>query len=553
MPLFGLKLGMHEARLASIAEKLWKGGKFDFLELYIHPQSRPADAAHWRWYNGKLVLHAPHSENGFNLSQRGMEKGNHDVLELVEALREKLSPTAVVFHPGVNGEITETYRQISAISQHYPELHRIMLIENKPSLGMGGECCLGASPEEMREILAITGRRFCLDIRHAFAYAAHAGRSWSETIEAFVELNPSLWHVADGKIDDATDSHEHIFDGNMPWDDLVSLWRHDDLVTIECCKEPKVELGDFLDDLKRLRKITDNAVRLIADPEFGYPRLESIPSPEEVVSYYRESYYSPENATYAERSLEVLEEDEEREHNRFRFDIIAMVAKRVLGNLVGKHYCDVGCGYGESLLYFMKEGMYARGCELSSEATRTANARGCEVVCGDVDRLAEAERRFDLLTLFNVLEHVREPAQLLRVVREKILSPSGLLAIEVPNEFNAFQMAANAEYRLNRWWVAPPDHINYFSASSLERLLDACGYQVIDSIASFPMELFLLMGDVYVGDATIGKECHRKRVRFEATMRRQGRVGALLDFYRGLARLNLGRQITLFAVSAQRG
>ena len=66
-----------------------------------------------------------------------------------------------------------------------------------------------------------------------------------------------------------------------------------------------------------------------------------------------------------------------------------------------------------------------------------------------------------------------------------------MLIIDVPNDFNDFQVVANAEYNLNEWWVYPPNHINYFSHDTLANLLIGCGF---DSSVHFgiSLELFLL-------------------------------------------------------------
>ena len=67
--------------------------------------------------------------------------------------------------------------------------------------------------------------------------------------------------------------------------------------------------------------------------------------------------------------------------------------------------------------------------------------------------------------------------------------------------------------------------------------------------ASFPLEIFLLMGDRYVSDAELGRACHLKRVAFEANLRAQGKTKEMRDYYRALAGLNLGRQVVAFAVA----
>ena len=66
---------------------------------------------------------------------------------------------------------------------------------------------------------------------------------------------------------------------------------------------------------------------------------------------------------------------------------------------------------------------------------------------------------------------------------------------------------------------------------------------------SFPMEMFLLMGDVYVGNQELGKKCHNKRVEFEKVMRKQNKTEKLMLFYEALAKLDLGRTSLVFARS----
>jgi len=118
----------------------------------------------------------------------------------------------------------------------------------------------------------------------------------------------------------------------------------------------------------------------------------------------------------------------------------------------------------------------------------------------------------------------------------------------VPNDYNDFQLAGNEEHKLGHWWVCPPKHLNYFSATSLRSLLERCGYTVRKCVASFPLEMFLLFGDVYVGDQELGKKCHLARVRFETALRKCGKIDKLRRFYEALASLDIGRQVVAFAV-----
>lgn len=253
MAVFGLKLGIHESRLAARAETLWRSGSYAFLELYIPADADAGATANWSWYDGPLVLHAPHSGGGFNFSRPEKADSNRRAVELVDMVREALSPEMAVFHPGLDGSEAESLRQIEALRRDFPDLHQILLLENKPYWGLDGERCLGASPSDMAGLLRRADCGFCLDVRHAFAYAAAAGLPWRGVVEELAALEPALWHAADGCSESLVDSHMHIGDGNMPWREIAGFWNDGTPVTIECRKDPDGDLGDFLDDARRLR------------------------------------------------------------------------------------------------------------------------------------------------------------------------------------------------------------------------------------------------------------------------------------------------------------
>ena len=59
--------------------------------------------------------------------------------------------------------------------------------------------------------------------------------------------------------------------------------------------------------------------------------------------------------------------------------------------------------------------------------------------------------------------------------------------------------------------------------------------------------MFLVMGDVYVGNPTLGKQCHNKRVTFEKVMRKHGKEEKLIKFYQAIADCDLGRQVVMYA------
>ena len=152
---------------------------------------------------------------------------------------------------------------------------------------------------------------------------------------------------------------------------------------------------------------------------------------------------------------------------------------------------------------------------------------------------------FDAVHLAFVLEHVRSPAEILRKAREA-LRPGGVICVEVPNDFNRLQQAAGLALGKPPWWVCWPDHINYFSFASLERTVEAAGFDVVGRDATFPMELFLLMGEDYVGNDPVGRACHEKRMRLELNARQGGIEDPYATLYGGFAAAGLGREAIVY-------
>lgn len=291
--------------------------------------------------------------------------------------------------------------------------------------------------------------------------------------------------------------------------------------------------------------MTSPRYRIAPDPEYGYLRADPLPTAEEVAAFYLKEFYG---ALPPERNDSALASQDDT-FNKIRFGFIRDKAEKYMGSLKGRRLLDIGCGYCQALLFFKELGLEVSGVDPAPEAVQYGAENGLAIRQGGVeDETALGEGGgFDIVLLLNVLEHLREPANLLRTLRDKTLVNDGLLVIDVPNEYNDFQVAADEEYNLKQWWVSPPNHINYFSPTTLSSLLAKCGYGIVGMEASFPMELFLLMGDNYVGHSEMGRACHLKRIRFEETLVRRGKVEALRLFYEAMAQCGLGRQIVVYA------
>lgn len=283
--------------------------------------------------------------------------------------------------------------------------------------------------------------------------------------------------------------------------------------------------------------------------EFGFLQVRPTPSPQEITRYYADEFYSSQYPKFNNSLLEVQIQD--REFHEAHWNDICDAVEGISGKgLRGQKVLDVGCGWALALHVFAQRGADCFGFDPAPEAVDYAKRQGLNVrVAGMETAEVFPGERFDVVTLLNVLEHLADPVSVMRQLRDRVLKPGGVLVVEVPNEFNAFQVCAQQSLGLREWWVAPPAHLNYFSGESLSRLLAGTGYTVASLEASFPMELFLLFGENYVADGSLGRRCHERRVAFEMQLRKNGFGGALREFYKSLARQNLGRQVTAYAVS----
>ena len=138
--------------------------------------------------------------------------------------------------------------------------------------------------------------------------------------------------------------------------------------------------------------------------------------------------------------------------------------------------CDVGCASGHFLQAAMSSGRFTSvaGVDVSAEAIAAVRARlGCPAWAGQVEQMP-APGRFDVVTMWETIEHIERPVEALVALREW-LTPDGLLAIGTGDN-------ASVAARLlgRRWWyLVPPDHCVYFNKLALATALMRAGYRVV--------------------------------------------------------------------------
>lgn len=136
---------------------------------------------------------------------------------------------------------------------------------------------------------------------------------------------------------------------------------------------------------------------------------------------------------------------------------------------------DVGCATGLFMQKAQQFGFNVYGFDVSAYATRIAQKRHPgRVKLTTVSEARYQLKYFDVITLFDVIEHLQDPRQDLKNLK-KFLKPDGMLVI---NTGDASSLLAHLQGK--SWhYFSPPQHLFFFSRSTLTTLLQQAGFEVL--------------------------------------------------------------------------
>ncbi len=150
---------------------------------------------------------------------------------------------------------------------------------------------------------------------------------------------------------------------------------------------------------------------------------------------------------------------------------------------------DLGCAVGVFLAMAERGGWEVTGVDISEYAVSQARKR-CrgEVIAGDLASLRFPDASFDVITMWDVVEHFKSPSDMIREAH-RILKDDGIILMDTPNEESLIRKMAFKIYRLLGGRIAYPAkklyhlyHLFYFSEQTLTSLLDKCGFEAIEVI-----------------------------------------------------------------------
>ncbi len=193
------------------------------------------------------------------------------------------------------------------------------------------------------------------------------------------------------------------------------------------------------------------------------------PSQIDFDALYGQAYYTGgSDAVFADY---VGEEAARRRHARRKLAWLRHLPPRIPrhGRLL-----DIGCAAG----FFLAEARAhyeVQGVELSAWSSAYARDRlGLPVFTGTLSQAGLPTDRFDVVTLWDVIEHVPDPVPLLAEAA-RVLRPGGRLVLSTGDIGSAYAQARGADWHL----MTPPWHLTMFSRTTLARAAASAGLRVV--------------------------------------------------------------------------
>jgi len=146
---------------------------------------------------------------------------------------------------------------------------------------------------------------------------------------------------------------------------------------------------------------------------------------------------------------------------------------------------DVGCGNGEMIGWMKEYGWKTYGVDTSREACEQAEKQGLDVFCGELQDAHFSSDFFDVITVNHVLEHVHNPLALLKECN-RILKKDGLFIVDCPN----FGCSDSRLFREYWQQVDAPRHLYHFTRDTLNKILNAAGFEVHKWKFKFPFPVY---------------------------------------------------------------
>jgi len=215
----------------------------------------------------------------------------------------------------------------------------------------------------------------------------------------------------------------------------------------------------------------ENGLGLVQCAHCGLVYVSPRPDPNELYALYGETYFHNDESGVVGYTNYLRDEANIRKTFAGRLKWLERFVQP--GRLL-----DVGCAAGFFLDEAHQRGWQVEGLDVSTFAVKYARERfGYDVRHGSLTHLDYPEGAYDLVTMWDVIEHVPDPMAYLRKTAA-LLRSGGVFSLATPDVDSLPARLTGA-----RWvgYKLSEEHVYYFSVRMLRRMLDEAGFDVIDT------------------------------------------------------------------------
>ncbi|HJH55529.1 MAG TPA: class I SAM-dependent methyltransferase [Brachyspira hyodysenteriae] len=152
------------------------------------------------------------------------------------------------------------------------------------------------------------------------------------------------------------------------------------------------------------------------------------------------------------------------------------ILKKILPYCSSGNLLDIGCSSGILLEEAKLLGFDVYGLEISEYASNIAKKRigSDRIYNGTLETSNFNKNFFNVITMIDVIEHVRNPIETLKYVKNILNSTGGYILITTPNTYSFTNKIMGS-----KWTHYNSEHLFYFNKLSIKKLCDICGYELI--------------------------------------------------------------------------
>ncbi len=136
---------------------------------------------------------------------------------------------------------------------------------------------------------------------------------------------------------------------------------------------------------------------------------------------------------------------------------------------------DIGCGDGYFLEVAMKRKWNVFGTEFSQEAMDVCQGQGIKMIRSPFDPSCFEEGSFDVITSFEVIEHINTPQDEVRIFH-RLLRRGGMAYVTTPNWNSISRNILNSKWNV----IEYPEHLCYYTRKTLRKLFSAHNFRAVE-------------------------------------------------------------------------